>query len=581
MSYVAIARKWRPKLFSEIAGQKHITKTLENAIKLDRVHHAYLFSGPRGVGKTTAARILARSINCIEGPTINPCGVCTSCKELLSGTNTDVIEIDGASNNSVEDIRELRKTVQYSPVHGKKKIYIIDEVHMLSKGAFNALLKTLEEPPSHVLFMFATTEPQNIPDTILSRVQRFEFKRIPLSIVVGRLQKICDAENIEVEHGGLQMIARSGEGSMRDSQSLLDQVISFSGQKITAQMVSDSLGLVDRQLLYQTLEGIVTNQPEMCLSAVQQVYDRGYDLSEFSTELLELLRNATMVVLSEKSQKFLDIAEDEKETLMRLAPATSPDVFVRSFQIMLNTHEQIARSHRPKLVLEMAIARLTSIRPAKPIDELIAKLNKMGAGKKNSSVTKAPPPKPKTTPQKPTLVASKQPTRELPRTSPVKEQEARQPVKPPPKATAEEPKPLSKEVFLQYCKRVHDLGIDFEIWANDCAVGTVSPPVITFLFPSKYKLNNAQNYKNAPELREVIAHFWPDCPQIKLKQRTDAQNGTAFETNRERLQRLRDEKRRQLQVDFESDQDMQLFCKLFQATIKSVHLVDEDLHYDK
>ena len=275
MSYMAIARKWRPTTFEEIAGQTHVTRTLQNAIKLDRIHHAFLFAGPRGVGKTTAARALARSLNCVQGPTAEPCGECESCLEILAGNSPDVIEIDGASNNSVEDIRDLRESVRYLPVRGRKKVYIIDEVHMLSKGAFNALLKTLEEPPEHVVFLFATTEPQRIPDTILSRVQRFEFKRIPMTVVVKHLRKICDADQIEISDDGLRLIARAGEGSMRDSQSLLDQVISFSGTTISNTQVTEALGLVDRSLLYSMLEGLLKGNADACLEAIASVYGFG------------------------------------------------------------------------------------------------------------------------------------------------------------------------------------------------------------------------------------------------------------------------------------------------------------------
>ncbi|MEL6347543.1 MAG: DNA polymerase III subunit gamma/tau [Myxococcota bacterium] len=374
MSYLAIARKWRPTTFDEIAGQGHVTQTLQNAIRLDRIHHAFLFAGPRGVGKTTAARALARAVNCDLGPTPTPCGVCGNCLAILSGRSPDVIEIDGASNNSVEDIRDLRDKVNYLPVQGRKKVYIIDEVHMLSKGAFNALLKTLEEPPAHVIFTFATTEPHKIPETILSRVQRFEFKRIPMPVVVRHLQKICAAENVDISVDGLRMIARAGEGSMRDSQSLLDQVISFSGDTISLQHVADALGLVDRRLLYSMLEGMVRGNADLCLEAIESVYNTGYDLSEFTSEMLELLRNATLVGLSPSSQRFLDVPEDERAQLVSLAETVSPDVFVRSFQVMLDVHDQVARAPRPRLVLEMAVARLVSIRPAQPIDKLIDRL---------------------------------------------------------------------------------------------------------------------------------------------------------------------------------------------------------------
>jgi DNA polymerase III subunit gamma/tau len=285
-----------------------------------------------------------------------------------------VIEIDGASNNSVEDIRGLRESVRYMPVHGKSKVYIVDEVHMLSKGAFNALLKTLEEPPPNVVFMFATTEPQRIPDTILSRVQRFDFKRIAPDVVVDRLGLIAKAEGVTIDQDSLRLIARAGEGSMRDSQSLLDQVISFAGDSPTMDQVSDILGLVDRKLLYQTLEGILNGDADGCLSAISAVYGYGYELSEFTSEMLTLIRNATLVGLSPSSKEYLDVPQDERGRLEELVQGTSSDVLVRAFHVMLEVHDQVAHSNRPRLVLEMAVARLISIRPAQSISRLMHRL---------------------------------------------------------------------------------------------------------------------------------------------------------------------------------------------------------------
>ncbi len=376
MSYVAIARKWRPTRFDDIVGQGHVTRTLQNAIRLDRVHHAFLFTGARGVGKTTCARVLARALNCEagEGPTPDPCGECSSCTEIAGGHAADVIEIDGASNNSVEDIRDLRDSVRYLPQRGRRKIYIVDEVHMLSRGAFNALLKTLEEPPPHVVFIFATTEPHKIPDTILSRVQRFDFKRIPMATVVRRLQTVCEGEGLTISEGGLRLIARAGEGSMRDSQSLLDRIASFAGDSATTEQVAEVLGLVDRGLLYKMLEGVVKGQADLCLDTIEQVDGYGFDLSEFTSEMLELIRNATLVGLSPGSKRHIDVPEDELEHLVALSQSVPSDVLVRSFHVMLEVHDQVARAPRPRMVLEMAVARLVSIRPARGIDQLLERV---------------------------------------------------------------------------------------------------------------------------------------------------------------------------------------------------------------
>lgn len=374
MAYLAIARKYRPATFDEIVGQKHVTQTLRNAIARGRVHHAYLFCGARGVGKTTAARALAKALNCVNAPTDTPCGVCSSCVDINSGNSPDLIEIDGASNNSVDDIRELRDNVRYAPTQGGKKIYLVDEVHMLSNAAFNALLKTLEEPPPHVVFLFATTEPHKIPDTILSRVQRFDFKRIPAGAVVQRLQEISQAEGVNITETGLRLIARAGEGSMRDSQSLLDKVISFGGEDITDEMVAQTLGLIDRTLLMNMIRGLLKGEPAKCLEVIATVYDYGYEMTQFSEELMEFIRHATLLRLSPSAKDQIELPAEDLAELEEMVKETSPDVLTRIFQVLLETHDHVNRAARPRIILEMAVARLSDIRPVQPMAELVARL---------------------------------------------------------------------------------------------------------------------------------------------------------------------------------------------------------------
>jgi DNA polymerase III subunit gamma/tau len=267
MSHLAIARKWRPQRFEEIVGQTHITQTLQNAIRLGRVHHAYLFTGARGVGKTSAARILAKALNCANGPAENPCNECENCREITRGTHPDVMEIDGASHNRVDDIRDLIETVRYMPSKGKYRIYVIDEVHMVTTQAFNALLKTLEEPPEHVLFIFATTDPQKIPDTVLSRCLRYDFKMMPARTILGRLREICEGEGARIPDGVLGQIAREAAGSMRDGQSLLDQVLSFAEGEVTESQAAEILGLVDRTLLHELMRAVTRTRPSRSTAA--------------------------------------------------------------------------------------------------------------------------------------------------------------------------------------------------------------------------------------------------------------------------------------------------------------------------
>ncbi len=377
MAYLAIARKYRPATFDEIVGQDHVVRTLTNAIASNRIHHAYLFAGARGVGKTTAARALARALNCASGPTAKPCGTCPSCLEIGNGNSPDLIEIDGASNNSVEDVRDLRETVRYAPTRGQKKIYLVDEVHMLSKAAWNALLKTLEEPPPHVVFIFATTEASKIPDTILSRCQRFDFKRIPVAQIAERLQSIATAEGVNLTESALKRIARAGDGSMRDAQSLLDQVISFGAEdkKLIGDVeVAQALGLIDPQLMYDMLGGLFSGTPDRCLEVIAAVYEHGHEMTEFSAELLEMLRNATFVRLSPSARKHLDLAPDELERLVTLTQGVDPEVIGRTFTAVLETHDQVSRAPRPRTVLEMAVARLATTRPVQPVGVLMGRL---------------------------------------------------------------------------------------------------------------------------------------------------------------------------------------------------------------
>lgn len=375
MAYLVLARRWRPQRFEEVIGQRHVTQTLQNAISIDRVAHAFLFSGARGVGKTTVARILAKALNCREGPTPHPCGQCDSCQEITGGVSMDVREIDGASNTGVDDVRDLRERLGYRPTKGRFRVYIIDEVHMLSNAAFNALLKTLEEPPPHVVFIFATTEPHKIPMTILSRCQRFDFRRIPLMEIANQLERIGQTEGIQVARDTLILIAREAQGSLRDAQSLLDQVISYAGSHITSEAVQEVLGLLERRWLFSTSEALIQRDAGGCLEVVEELFQRGYSLTYFYHQLVEHLRNLMLVHVDPRASDILHLPDHELKELQGQAQRISAEDLQLWFDILVRAEEEVRRSQYPRYLMEMLLVKMAHLDRTHDLEDLVSRIH--------------------------------------------------------------------------------------------------------------------------------------------------------------------------------------------------------------
>jgi DNA polymerase-3 subunit gamma/tau len=374
MAYQVTARKWRPRKFDEVVAQDHITTTLKNAISSERIAQCYLLCGPRGVGKTTTARILAKALNCSQRAGADPCDTCESCKSIASGTSMNVLEIDGASNNSVEDIRELREVVRYAATEGTYKIYIIDEVHMLSTAAFNALLKTLEEPPAHVVFIFATTEVQAVPDTILSRCQRFNFRRVAAGQIAGHLRVIADKEGIAADERALFLLANRADGALRDAESLFDQVVSLNAEGISAEAVEQVLGLVDRTIYFEVMESIRQADSAGVIDAIDRAVEAGAEVEEFTHGLVELLRHILLAKVRESADK-LDVAEEDRVRYEELSEALATEDIMRMLQVLMDLESELKRSVSPRFRLELALVRLAHMGRAVDVGELLLKLN--------------------------------------------------------------------------------------------------------------------------------------------------------------------------------------------------------------
>ncbi len=370
-TYVVLARKWRPAQFADIVGQGHVVRTLGNAIQQKRLHHAFLFTGSRGIGKTSIARIFSKVIRCEntkeENGWLKSCDACSSCKEIAGGNSVDVIEIDGASNNGVDAVREIRENTRYLPASGSRKIYIIDEVHMLTTAAFNALLKTLEEPPPHVIFLFATTEPHKIPATILSRVQRFDFKRVTAFESQKRLQEITTAEGLQAEPAALALIARAAEGSMRDALSILDQVISFCGNSITAKAVRESVGLTETQTLLGIIKGIYERKPLDALALVDQVFQQGHDLRVLTRSLIETLHASILSKVGAPPSAVVEFSDEERQELAQVSKLRPLEEIELIFQVFHHGIDWIARSPQPKIVLDVLVVKCATAEMLVPV----------------------------------------------------------------------------------------------------------------------------------------------------------------------------------------------------------------------
>jgi DNA polymerase-3 subunit gamma/tau len=378
--YQVLARKWRPQQFDDVVGQEHVTTTLKNAIEKNRLAHAYLFVGPRGIGKTSTARIFAKALNCVKGPTITPCDECDNCREIAEGRSLDVLEIDGASNNGVEQVRELRETVRYAPARAKFKIYIIDEVHMLTTQAFNALLKTLEEPPAHVKFFFATTEPQKMLPTILSRCQRFDLRRIPSNLIVKHLKDIAKKEKVAIDDEALAAIARGAEGGLRDAESALDQLIAFCGSKIAESDVLSVFGLVAHDQIAALTDAIIDGKTTTALQVLKQLDEIGKDLQRLAADLLDHFRNLLVVTLGAEGLASVQLPEAEIALLQAQAQRTDSDAVLRIIDALAAAEGRLRYALSKRVFFEIALVKAVRARDMVGIDGVLKKLNELRSG---------------------------------------------------------------------------------------------------------------------------------------------------------------------------------------------------------
>lgn len=553
MAYQVIARKWRPRDFNELIGQEHVSQTLLNALRHERLHHALLFTGPRGTGKTSSARILAKALRCPNAQDFVPCHTCAECEEIASGRSLNVIEIDGASNNGVDAIRELRDTVGYMPSTGKYKLYIIDEVHMLSTSAFNALLKTLEEPPGHVIFVLATTEVHKIPETVLSRVQRFDFRHIPIRAIVAHLQNICSSENIKAEPEALWTIARQGAGSMRDSQSFLDQAITFAGQDLTLAKVTEVLGLTDRRLLGEMLSSIVKQDAVAAVGALDKVFSGGYEPRLFIQDLLELIRHLLMVkLMTDKAASVVDLPESEISELNNLSQGVGQEDIHALFDMALKGANDLGRAPDARIALEMVVLRMTEAPRLKDISSWVERMNLRGPTEKPAPAVAAKPPTP--SPAKP-MAAATAPTAEPVQATPVS-----------PFAKGGSP----SEHWYELVKRIQTVNSVIGAQLENCFLHELKEQRIVLGVAPKMKF--LLEKLDAPDFKKKVLNyvttFWGPGFQLDVVSADPATTGAV--TPKVRSGQKEEESRQQLRRQIEEHPLMKSTQALFKTEIRAI-----------
>jgi len=502
MEFQVSARKWRPQKFSELIGQEHIVRTLHNAIDMDRVAHAYLFSGTRGVGKTTTARLLAKALNCVEGPTSEPCDQCDFCKEIRDGISVDVMEIDGASNNGVGEVRDLIDNIQYSTSACRFKVYIIDEIHMLSKAAFNALLKTLEEPPPKVVFIFATTELTKIPETILSRCQCFEFKPLTHQQIINQLKAICDNDDIKIDPHSLEEIAKNGAGSMRDAQSLLDQVIAFCGKEIDSGAVESVLGVVGHNALATFVDCVMQKDTAGLLQQVSEVIAHGKDLGYFCRDLIEYLRNLMLVKVAGNSESLLSGQGAHLDTLKKQAAAFQPDELQQMFQVLSKAEMEMKRSSLPQILFEMAVIRLTDVRPMQEIDALIDKINTM----EGNTPAKTSAPLPARGEAQPIRKAEPAPAQPAPK--------RQEPVEPSDPASFASQPAADNTTWQKIRTAAGSIKRSLGTYLDNCQMTAFNEKEIRLNFPDQFTMGQMEKEENLAALKEAVVEV---CGKSDIK----------------------------------------------------------------
>ena len=393
MSYTVLARKYRPQKFSEVIGQEHVTRTLQNALEQGRTAHGYIFSGHRGIGKTTVARILAAALNCrsSDKPVAEPCGICESCTEIRAGNAVDVIEIDAATNRGIDEIRELREAARYRPARDRFKIYILDEAHQITDAAFNALLKTLEEPPDHIVFMLATTQPEDIPQTIRSRCQHFSFRAVKFDAIVAQLRDLVGRENIEADDDALALLAEAGDGSMRDALSILDQAIASSSGRLTADSVRNLVGAAPAHILEEVMQAVARSASEDVLRQVDHLISEGHSPTHFARQMVRFLRNATVAKIAGKDSSLLQVSSEERDRVERVAALFGEEDLTRHLQIMLRTHGELGYKQEQRFHLELGLLKMSHAQRLLPIEQLLSDMaGSTGAGVNNSRIVARP-----------------------------------------------------------------------------------------------------------------------------------------------------------------------------------------------